>query len=297
MEYGHIVTLMINEQNNFKTEWDDYLIYDISQIKEYGKSFMIGDGYTARYVKYKKLFLFNILYFPYAPIAKDLTAFENFLKDIEKQKLTKYIIELPKIDIQKDLDLIKNMLLKYGYKPTKYTQDSETLVLNKSNYSLSSKDQRYIRNALKEYDCEIIMNPNDQVIESVYEIYHKMGTERFFNIKPINSFMSLPNKVISIVKKRSTGEIHGFLLGSIINRHNVPTFYCLFTALTHEGFENKLGYMTHKYLFDYVFDNNLVTQVDFHGADRKKRTYVEFKSRFGGSFVPYAGSYSKINIL
>ena len=297
MEFGHIVTLMINEQNNFKTEFDNYLIFDISQLKEYGKSFMEGVGYTARYVRYKRLFLFNILYFPYAPITKDIVSFENFLKDLDKHILTKIIIELPKIDKKEDIILITSKLTEYGYKPSKYTQDSETLVLNKSNYNLSQKDQRYIRNALKEYECEVIMNPNDQIIESVYKIYHKMGVEREFNIKPINSFFALPNKVISIVKKKGTNEIHGFLLGSIINRNNVPTFYSLFTALTHEGFDHKLGYMTHKYLFDYLFDNNLITQVDFHGADRKKRTYVEFKSRFGGSFIPYGGSYSKIKVI
>ena len=281
---------------NYNNNYDEYFIFDVTQLKEYGRKYFEGEGYSFRYTKYKRL-IFNVIYIPFGPIVKDLESFKRFLNYLDSLILTKVIIELPRIENENIVLKVKTMLSEHRYKNTSNIQDGETLVIDKSNYMLSSKDQRYIRNAEKAYDCDVILSPSEDLIKSIYPIYEQMGINRKFNIKPIEAFLASPNKVISICKNRLNSSIDNFLLGSIFTRNSKKIFYSLFTAQTKEGFDNKLGYMSHKYMFDKLLNENIVDEIDFHGADRSKRTYVEFKSRFGGKFIQYPGSYAKTIIL
>ncbi len=298
MEYGHIVTLMIKEQNNIKYN-NNFICYDPTGLKGFGRDFIEGPYYFGRYVSYSKLF-FKGRYFPYGPSFKSAYEFKQFLIRLDKDKFTKTKLDLPLILDDKGRKQVLDLLKEFGYKKDKYIQDKETILLTKNDYKLDPNYVRYVKRAEEKYVNEIIFDPTEEQIKEVYEIYSSSGKGRGFNISKLEGFLELPGKVLSLMKD-DKGEIQAFVLGSrvtiLVNLLDIRYMFLMFSALTEIGRKDSLGYIVRTKLFDHLFSNNLIDIIDFHGADRERRTYVEFKKSFGGNFYPLTGSFSKIKVF
>ena len=288
---------MINEQNNLK--YNNYLCFDPTGLKGFGRDFLEGPNYFGRYVSYSKLFIKG-RYFPYGPSFNTTSDFKEFLIRLDKDKFTKTKLDLPLILDDKGKGEILAMLKEFGYKEDKYIQDKETILLTRDDYKLDSNYVRYVKRAEEKYVNEIVFDPSDELIKEIYEIYSFSGKGRGFNISKLEGFLELPGKVLSLMKD-DKGVIQAFVLGSsvILNINGKETKYLflMFSALTEIGRKDSLGYIVRTKLFDHLFSNNLIDIIDFHGADRERRTYVEFKKSFGGGFYPLPGSFSKIKIF
>jgi len=288
---------MINEQNNIK--FNNYICFDPTSLKGFGRDFIEGPNYFGRYVSYNKLF-FKGRYFPYGPCFKTVDDFKAFLRVLDKDKFAKTKFDLPLILDDKGREQVLGLLKEFGYKEDKYIQDKETILLTKDDHKLDSNYTRYVKKAEDKYVNEIIFDPSDEQIKEIYEIYSSSGKGRGFNISKLEGFLELPGKVLSLMKD-DKGEIQAFVLASSvilnINVKETKYLFLMFSALTETGRKDSLGYIVRTKLFDHLFSNNLIDIIDFHGADRERRTYVEFKKSFGGKFYPLTGSFSKIKIF
>jgi hypothetical protein len=288
---------MINEQNNIK--YNSYICFDPTGLKGFGREFIEGPNYFGRYVSYSKLF-FKGRYFPYGPSFKSAYEFKQFLIRLDKDKFTKTKLDLPLILDDKGRKQVLDLLKEFGYKKDKYIQDKETILLTKNDYKLDPNYVRYVKRAEEKYVNEIIFDPTEEQIKEVYEIYSSSGKGRGFNISKLEGFLELPGKVLSLMKD-DKGEIQAFVLGSrvtiLVNLLDIRYMFLMFSALTEIGRKDSLGYIVRTKLFDHLFSNNLIDIIDFHGADRERRTYVEFKKSFGGNFYPLTGSFSKIKVF
>ena len=288
---------MINEQNNIK--FNNYICFDPTGLKGFGRDFIEASNYFGRYVSYSKLF-FKGRYFPYGPSFKTTNDFKEFLIVLSKDKLTKTTLDLPLILDEKGKSEVLALLKEFGYKEDKYIQDKETILLTKDDYKLDSNYVRYVKRAEEKYVNEIVIDPSDELIKEIYEIYSSSGKGRGFNISKLEGFLELPGKVLSLMKD-DKGVIQAFVLGSSvtlnINGKETKYLFLMFSALTEIGRKDSLGYIVRTKLFDHLFSNNLIDIIDFHGADRERRTYVEFKKSFGGKFYSLPGSFSKIKIF
>jgi hypothetical protein len=117
---------MINEQNNIK--YYNYICFDPTGLKGFGRNFLEGPNYFGRYVSYSKLFIKG-RYFPYGPSFKTTNDFKDFLTKLDKDKLTKTKLDLPLILDDKSKVEVLTLLKEYGYKEDKYIQDKETILL------------------------------------------------------------------------------------------------------------------------------------------------------------------------
>jgi len=288
---------MINEQNNIK--YNNYICFDPTGLKGFGRDFLEGSNYFGRYVSYSRLF-FKGRYFPYGPSFKTTNGFKDLLTRLDKDKFTKTKFDLPLILDDKGREQVLGLLEEFGYKEDKYIQDKETILLTKDDYKLDSNYVRYVKRAEEKYVNEIVFDPTDEQIMSIYEIYSSSGKGRGFNISKLEGFLEIPGKVLSLMKD-DKGVIQAFVLGSSVtlnvNEKETKYLFLMFSALTEIGRKDSLGYIVRTKLFDHLFSNNLIDFIDFHGADRERRTYVEFKKSFGGKFYSLLGSFSKIKII
>ncbi|MEI6462284.1 MAG: hypothetical protein WCO33_01275 [bacterium] len=282
------------------------LIFDPVQLKSFGHEFFETETFSVRYVLSKKL-IFKSIYIPYGPIIKNEKGYTDFMDFLVKGKFVRIKIDLPKIYLKESKEKLEKLLIDFGFESSTYVQDKETLVLTPTNWNLSSKDQRYIRNAVKEYSVRIYTNLDPSVIhpvtknpltKDIYNVYAENGRLMHYNIKSYEAFLDcFKNSLTSVSYNNTTDDISGFVLGYPINSQNIDNLkvqelLILFTALSPIGKENRHGYLVHQKLFEYVFNELKYDSIDFHGADRSKgRSYVEFKERFGGSYLSYPGSF------
>jgi hypothetical protein len=275
------------------------IILDPTQYKEFGLDFFESTNFTVRYQVFNRIFWKNI-YIPFGPIVNNLEGFDNFLQYLRRFKISKIKIDLP---IMLDQDLIKDiieLLKNYGYHKAEYVQDEETLVVSPHNFSLSSRNMRYVRQGLKSYKIEIKTELNDLELTGIYKVYVHSANQIGFTPKPIEAFKRIcENTITSIAYDISTNSIEGFLMGYCnANLIDGLVLQLIFTGLSAAARNNKVGFALHYELFQRSFDQFNIKMIDFHGASRNKnRSYTAFKENFGGEFVALPGSFEKINIF
>ncbi|MEI6887449.1 MAG: hypothetical protein WCK31_04415 [bacterium] len=282
------------------------LVFDPIQLKSFGHEYFETDTFSVRYVLTKKL-IFKSIYIPYGPVIKTEKGLQDFIDFLWEGKLNKIKIDLPKIYSSEIQNIFITNLKQVGFKPSEYIQDGETLVLNKGNWDLKSRYQRYVRSSSKDFSTTIYDNITDDtlnentsnpILKDLYKIYYDNGHELGYNIKPYEIFKdTFCNSITIVANFNETKEISGFLMGykynsKVIDNITSNDLLLLFTALTETGKQHKVGYLIHQKLFEHAFNELNYDSIDFHGADRsKKRSYIEFKERFGGTFVSYPGSF------
>lgn len=286
----------------------NYLLFDVYQLNVYGGSFHEAKSFDIRFYIEKKLAFFNSIFIPYGPVVKDTEGFKECLIYLNKYKFSKITLELPLI-LDKNLkeDILKT-LEKFRYKETNYIHDNGTRLINKANLKVNSRNMRYVRQGLKRFEIKILENLNDIVISEIYNLYKLSAKMIGYNPKSRNVVETIAkNSITSIAISKETGKVHGFLMGykgilpsSDFSKKGefIEILQLIFTGLSHEARESKVGFALHYNLFEYIFDQGISETIDFHGAGQNQnRSYVGFKEAFGGEFIEYPGAFSKINLL
>jgi hypothetical protein len=279
-----------------------YILFSPFQIQEMGGKYYQGKEYSFRAQITKRYGIFKNIYIPYGPICKSMMGFEEFLKAINKQRLSKIQIDLPLILDPKIKEDVIRKLKQNGFSQTNYIQDEETILISKEDIPLCKHIQTNSRRALKNYKVVIKSSINDNELNQIYNLYVGLSKNIGFEPKSIEAFKAMSGESIFALGLNSIGEICGFILGYKSNltkgTETCKVLQIIFTAVDDESRKQRLGYALHKILFEEAFENFGINYIDFHGASRSKgRKYTEFKEYFGGKFVSHAGSFEKLNLL
>lgn len=268
------------------------------------------EDFTYRYQKGRR-FLWETRYIPRGPICKSRQGFINFCKHTDKLHFTKIIVDLPYIPDATQTKFLKQQIQEHGFKKRTCIQDSETIIVNVNNMKLNDRARRYVKKGKTFADIIVEQKTDHTTLEATYRLYQNLAKRINFQAKSFAAFEIInENGLIAVAKKSNSNSskptIEGFLLGHLTqygddspqtmdtNFKKSTSLQLLFTALSSEAYEKKLGFAIHQELFTKAFEEYDVDFIDFHGADRKK-SYTKFKSKFGGEFVTLPGCYEKIN--
>ncbi len=280
-----------------------YFMFDPTQRKEFGLNFHQGEGFYYRYQSTTKLF-WKARYIPLGPVCESKDGFLKFVEHIASLKMTKIKIDLPFIASDNDRKYVAETLEKSGFKRSEYIQDDETNLVYRDSPGLNSRNMRYVRQGLRSYDIEVTKELTDEEFKAVHDVYAYSANQIGFTPKSLEAFKSLREGMrVAVARSKSTGAIDGFLLGYLVetvDNSGAPykILQLIFTGLNERGKNSKLGFALHNALFDYAFVQDTVHAIDFHGASRSKgRSYVGFKTMFGGEFVALPGSFERVRLL
>lgn len=292
-----------------KYKYSDYIIFDPFQMEVYGGITLKEDGYIFRYYNTSKFF-FKSIFVPCGPAVKSIEALKELLGRLDKFHFSKIKIDLPLILDSKLENEVKNLFKSHGYRDAKYLMDLETLILTRDNFSLNSRNLRYVRKGLRDFDIEIVEEISDDDLAKIYDLYSLTAKRIGYKPKPLETMKALADQGISsIARDKKTGEISGFLICYLNNfktndkvkgvrSEDVRSLQLMLTGVNQNGLNAKLGFALHYQLFNFCFDNDIADIIDFHGASRsQQRTYIEFKKAFGGEFFALPGAYEKIVII
>jgi hypothetical protein len=162
---------------------------------------------------------------------------------------------------------------------------------------------RYVRQGERNFNIVIKKDLLGEELNSVYKLYQQNAERIGFSAKDIEAVKCIEkNSITCLALNKDTGEVSGFLMAYLSNMRaeeegNIKVSQLIFTGLNEDGQKSKLGFALHFNLFTRLFEEEKVTFIDFHGASRaKSRSYVGFKTMFGGEFISLPGSFEKFYI-
>jgi hypothetical protein len=285
------------------------IIFDPFQFKEFGGQMFEGENFSVRYYASRKVFIKSI-YIPFGPVIKNIEGVKEFTKFLQSFKFTKMKIDLPLIFHSTYKTLLVSELKKLEFNTTKYLLDEETLIVTKETFSLNDRNMRYVRSGLKNYNVEIKTKLDSNEVEKLYGIYTSNAKTLNYEPKSFEAFSKISeNSISAIAINKETDDFEGFLMGyknvfltDTDNEFHIPSnatiLQLIFTGLTENGRNSKLGFALHNELFNKCFNELGLNAIDFHGASRNQnRSYTNFKMMFGGTFVSLPGSYLKIRFI
>lgn len=280
-----------------------YYLVDPLQVKEYGRSFFKGDGFYYRYQFSSRLF-WKSIYIPWGPVCESEQGFDNFIKHINLQKFTHTVVELPVIYSEVTTNSITEKLLKNNFKKLDYTmQSDETLLVFKDTFKLSSSKMKKVRYGKKHANIEIKDKLTQSEIDEIYSVY--LVAMSRFDATPVKKdvFHGLSdNCLVALARNKDTGTLEGYLfcyftetgLSDYSDKSENKALITVYTGLTDDGRDHRLGHCMHYELFVTAFDNYGVDVINFHGASRLKQpTYLAFKLDFSDHFRKLPGCYGK----
>ncbi len=273
-----------------------------AQDKNYGDSlFHRGEGFECRY-NLRQKGPFKSIYIPYGPNFKDIHGLKNFLGWLSSFKLSKIKIDLYRIYFAENEAL--NLIMKAGFKPSHYLQDSQTSVVKPDSFKPNSRAKRYVKSALKHHTASTIAKVKDnRIIDECYEIYQQSCELKGYELKRSHQyFYELAKKgVLTIARDNQTDEINCFLLSDIrevgISEHSQRVMYLVFTAMSEKGRNLHLGFLATANQFEQVFNQNLADEADFMGFSEEKGKHSIFKTKFGNQIIDLAGSFERFKFL
>lgn len=277
-------------------------LFDPLQFKEYGGMFFEHKNFSYRYQQSKKLF-YEAQYVPFGPVVKDLEGMKDFLQYISLKHFFKVKIDLPLLLNSEVKNAVLALFKKFNFQESEYVQDEETILVSKENFNLNSRNERYVRQGMREFSIEIVQKISETDLKKCYEVYSIAAHDIGFAPKNFQSFVRInESSLSSIARDKVSNEICGFLLGfksSLIGeKRRVNVLKLIYTGINEKGKQGKLGFALHKKLFCEALENYSIDLIDFQGASRsKKRSYVGFKMNFGGEFVQLPGSFEKKRYL
>lgn len=280
-----------------------YYLFDPLQLKEYGRSFFQGEGFSYRYQLSKKMF-WKSVYIPWGPVCDSANGFKNFLAHIDAQKFTHTTIELPIIYDLKMANKIVDDLIANGFKKLNFTmQSDETLLIIKDRFHLPSAKMNKVRAGKRYADVEVKNVLDESEVDEIYSVY-LIAISRL-NAKPVSKdvFIRLSkNCLVSLAKNKETKKLEGYAFGYLTdfgpsdytNKMNNKIMTVVYTGLTDEGRDRRLGHYLHYELFNVGFESFDIDIINFHGASRtKNHSFLPFKLDFTDQFHKLPGCYDK----
>ena len=280
-----------------------YYLLDPLQLKEYGKSFFEGDEFSYRYQFSKRLF-WQSIYIPWGPVCKSRQGFDNFLNHISNIKFSHVIVELPVIYSSETEKDVANGLISNGFEKLSYTlQSNETLLAFKDSFHLSSAKMNKVRAGKKHVDVEVKSQLTEDEVDEIYDVY-KIAIARLDSKLVDRSVFSALSKncLVAFARNKETKKLEGYTLGYFTdigpsNYSDKPynrAMVVVYTGLTDEGRDHRLGHCMHYDLFTTAFDLYDTDIINFHGASRtKNHTFLPFKLDFTDHFHELPGCYNK----
>ncbi len=285
-------------------------LFDPVQLKQFGKEYLEGDGFSYRYQKKRRFggILRNI-YIPFGPILEDKKSLKDFFDNLSGKYLCKIVVDLPGIYNDKEIGYLKDRFLVNGFNERKYIQDKETILVTKEDYDPKSRAAQYCRKGNRQFRIEVKKSLDKEEMSQIFEIYNGLADRIGFEPKKKSALkVVIDNGLTSLAFNKETGDIEGFLTGYLmstelrlekfsLDKVDGKVLKLIFTGLTDFGYKKHVGYVLHSELFERAYENG-VDVVDFHGADRSKgRKYVHFKKKWGGDFFQYPGSFEKFVLI
>jgi hypothetical protein len=285
------------------------ILINAFQLKSYGGSIKEGSNFYFRYFEKKHFKFFKSIYIPFGPVLLNENGFEEFIDYVKKYKFTKFKIDLPLILDKSLSDKFTNYFINQNFKKTNYIHDNETLLVTKKTFVMRSRDLRYVRSSLRNYEVVIYKKLKDEILDEIYEIYLFSARRVGYKPKSKEIIKDVAEKGLTAVGiNKVTGKIDGFLIGftnsylknNVIDNvnENPKILQLIFTGQNDDGLKVKLGYGIHYELFNEVFDKHDIDIIDFHGGGKSQyRTYTGFKRAFGGEYLDLPGSFEKIILI
>lgn len=282
-------------------------LFDPTQFRELGYNYHEGDGFSLRYQMSKKLF-FKSIYIPLGPNCESKKGFENFLNYIDTLKFTKVKIDLPTIYNHKHSKEVVKTLKSAGFKPSKYIQDDETILVTPEDLKqISRSEMNQVRYGLKRANIVVKNKLTDKDIDQIYDIY-SVAVKRLGVAQKDKSILKrLSEDALAVLAyDKETNQMQGFWfnyftktdLSDVTGKPSDKLLLLMYTGLTDKGRDLRLGRAMVYELLKSAFDDYGVDVADFHGASRSKgRSYVGFKQSFSKRFWALPGSFERTKLF
>lgn len=274
------------------------LIYDPSNKTAFGDPvFDNGKGVTFRYLPVR----FGLSKFiPYGPNLADNVDPDFAVSEISKLFGLKVKIDIPNIYDEN----IKTKLLKgfekYGFKPSKYLVDDQTIIITKDTFNIEKKDRYYVRKSNENFQYVFKTTLTENEVMAIYQLYLQSAKRKGFNPKRIEVFKLHMEKSFAVLAYQND-VIKAFVVGegtTILDKgEQYDVLYNLYTAAADDAFEKYVGYGMYDKWLTSAFDAGF-RKVDMYGA-KAGTAYATFKRKFvyksedlstiklPGSFIKY----------